>query len=237
MARREKSMEHVASRHVRVPLLAALATLAGLACGTLGWETGLPWTEAEFAVQRVEPRGPWLDVLLRGGGIERRFFTPRSAECESVLRAEGTVTVGQRGGYGPITRDGVECPVVGLGNLEDFRKSRSQGQGYGQSPITRGNDRIEIVYRDEAYLFARGGFSIAAMLGWAPGTDQVVALLPRTEDCEPVQEGGFVSTLFRQAGTPAIAISAGDGLCPVHGVIATTPGQFDAFREDSPPGS
>ena len=224
-------MQRTASSILRPPIRAVLLLLAcaALGCSTLLWETGLPGVRAEFSVVRVEPRGPWLDVSVRSDGIERRFFTPRSADCESVLRAEGTVTLGQQGGYGPFSRDGLECPVVGLGDLEDFRKSRSQGQGYGQSPIQRGSDRIELVYRDESYTYVRGGFTIAALLGWAPGTDQVVALLPRTPACEPLEAGGFVSTEFRQVGSPAFSIIAGEALCPVHGVVATTPGQFDGL--------
>lgn len=207
--------------------------LALCGCGTLGWETGLPWTQAEFRVESTTRRGPYLDVTVASDPITRRFFTPRNEVCEAMLAPGRTVTLTQTGGYGPFRAAGLECEIVGIGDLEKFRGSRSRG-GYGGSPIERGNDRIVIVYRDEEYLYARGGFSIAGMFGWAPGTDQVVALLPRIPECRPLARGGFVSVLFREAGEPALGIVAGDDLCPVRGVIAVQPGAFDAY-EDVPP--
>jgi hypothetical protein len=209
--------------------IAIAVCLAVCGCTTLFWETGLPGARAQFTVQSVVARGPWLDVTVRSDVITRRFFTPRSDECLAMLHTEYTVTLGTAAGWGPFRSGDQECPVVGIGNLEDFRKSRSQGGGYGQSPIRRSSDRIEIVYRDESYLYARGGFSIAAMFGWAPGTDQVVGLLPRSGACLRLDGGGPVSIVFRQAGEPALGIPVGDGLCPVDAVIATTPGQFDAL--------
>lgn len=213
----------------RALALISLPVLVLCGCSTLFWETGLPWTQAEFRVEGVTPRGPYLDVLVSSGSIERRFFSPRSDECLALLETEHTVTLGNTNGYGPFRRDDLECPIIGIGNLEDFRRSRSQGTGYGGSPIRRGNEDLRIVYRDEQYFYARSGFSIGAMLGWAPGTDQVIGLLPRNEACAPLAEGGPAGSIFRQAGTPAIAISAGDGLCPVHGLIATKPGDFDGY--------
>jgi len=209
--------------------LLLLLVLVACGCSTLFWETGLPGARAEFTVQSALARGPWLDVTVRSEVITRRFFTPRSDACLAMLRSENSVTLGTAAGWGPFRSGDQECPVVGIGNLEDFRKSRSQGGGYGQSPIRRSNDRIEIVYRDESYLYARGGFSIAAMFGWAPGTDQVVGLLPRTDACLRLDAGGPVSVVFRQAGEPALGIPIGDGLCPVDAVIATTPGQFEGL--------
>lgn len=210
---------------LRHALLAGCFALLG--CGTLFWETGLPWARAEFTVQGAIARGPYLDVRVESGSITRRFFSPDDAACRAMLTPGRRVTLGTSAGYGPFRSDGQACRIVGIGDLEDFRRSRSQG-GYGQSPIQRANDRIEIVHRDEAYLYARGGFSIAAMFGWAPGTDQVIGLLPRIPECRPLEQGGPVSILYREAGTPALAIPVEDALCPVHGVMATLPGGFQA---------
>lgn len=216
---------------------AALATGLGLArvavlalatgCSTLFWETGLPWTQAEFTVDRVERRAHFLDVEVASDGLTRRYFARATGVCEAMLREGATVTIGHAGGPGPFESGDRECPIVGIGELEKLRGSRSRA-GYGTSPILRGNDRIEIVHRDEAYLYARGGFSIAAMFGWTPGTDQVVALLPRGPVCAPLEGGGPVDVLFKDAGTPALGIVAGDAVCPVRGLIAVRPDDFAA---------
>ena len=210
----------------RAILAAPLALLALSGCTTLLWETGLPWTQADFTVTGVIQRGPFLDVRVAGGGIERRFFTRDSEECRSLLRTEATVTLRHTDGFGPFERGGVECPVVGISDLEKLRGSRSRGGGYGASPIRRGNDRIRIVHADEQYRYARGGFSIGAMFGWAPGTDQVVALLPQIEACEPLADGGLVGVLYRDVGSPALGIAVKDGVCPVEGLIAVRPEDF-----------
>ena len=213
-------------------LVRALRTallLSATGCSTLLWEAGLPWAQADFRVERAERRGPFLDVLVAGGGIERRFFTRRSEDCLEMLTRDAVVTLTRTELVGPFVSGERECPIVGIGNLERLRGSRSRG-GYGQSAIQRGNDRIEIVYADEEYLYARGGFSIAAKFGWAPGTDQVVALLPLIAECSPLAEGGYVSVLFREVGTPALGIVAGDAVCPVRGLIAV---EREDFRQPS----
>lgn len=215
-------MRHV--RSARTLSLAVTALLAG-GCSTLLWETGLPWTQAEFEITRVDRRAHFLDVEVTSDGISRRYFARATDTCEAMLQPGATVDVGHSGGPGPFESDGRECPIVGIGRLEKLRGSRSRA-GYGTSPIIRGIDRIEIVHRDEEYLYARGGFSIAGMFGWTPGTDQVVALLPIGPACDPLAGGGAVDVLFKDAGTPALGIVAGDGVCPVRGLIAVRPDDF-----------
>ena len=199
----------------RLLLASSLAAASG--CSTLLWETGLPWTQASFRVTSVERRGPFLDVMVASGGIERRFFVRGTDPCRELLRRDAEVTLRQTEAF---VGDDLECPVAGIGNLEQLRGSRSRGGGYGSRPIRRGNDRIHFVYQDEQYRYARGGFSIGAMFGWAPGTDQVVALLPLIPECSPLVDGQHVSVIFRQTGTPALSITAGPGACPVRGLIA-----------------
>jgi hypothetical protein len=201
-----------------LPVLASLV----LGCSTVLWETGLPWTQAEFTIDRVERRGPFLDVALSGGGIERRFFARGTDVCREMLKAGERVTLK---GLDAFVSGESECPIAGIGDLEQLRGSRSRGGGYGSSPIRRGNDRIEFVYEDEQYRFARGGFSIAAMFGWSPGTDQVVALLPRVPECASVTDG-FVSVVFREAGSPALGIPVADGTCPIRGLLGVRRDEF-----------
>jgi hypothetical protein len=64
------------------------------------------------------------------------------------------------------------------------------------------------------------------MFGWSPGTDQVVALLPKVAECARFARGGEVSVVYRQAGRPALGISTGEELCPVSGLVGLLPGDF-----------
>ena len=205
------------------PLLMVVVLVAASGCSTVLWETGLPWTQADFRVDSVDRRGPFLDVLVASGGIQRRFFARGTDECREILRRDAVVTMRQTQAFVSGER---ECPVTGIGDLEQLRGSRSRGGGFGSRPIRRANDRIRFVYEDEEFRYAQGGFSIGAMFGWAPGTDHVVALLPLIPECAPLTDGQFVSVIFRQSGRPALGITAGPGTCPVRGLIAVQPGEF-----------
>jgi len=211
------------------PLIAPFALALGLAaCATgerVAWESGLPWVKAGFQVDSVTPRPPFLDVAISGGGIQRRVFARDSEDCRAVFVTGETVSLGRSDRYGPAERDGRSCPLAGIGDLEDWRRSRSVG-GYGKSPIQRSSVRMEIVEQDADYLWARGGFGIAALLGWAPGTDQVVALLPRIDECAALAGGGFYSVVFRENGSPALGVVNGNHLCPIAGLLAVQPDDF-----------
>jgi len=217
----------------RVGTLACLLVLTlSSACETGShsrWERGLPGSSANFEVDSVVPRAGFLDVVVSGGSIRRRIFSRASEDCIAVFAEGGTVRIGRTDGFGPAERDDRTCRLDGIGDLEDWRGSRSGGgggRGFGGSPIRRSSVRIEIVHEDADFLYARGGFSIASLLRWSPGTDQIVALLPRTRECAPLERGGLVSVLFRQAGSPALGVVAGDALCPISALIAVSRGDF-----------
>jgi hypothetical protein len=175
-------------------------------------------------VASVARRGPFLDVVV-ASDIERRFFARSSDACLAMLQTGASVTLAHTDFFGPFVQGDAECPVAGIGNLEDFRGSRSRG-GYGRGPIRNSSIRIEIVHEDEEYAYARGGFSIAGMFGWSPGTDQVVALLPKIPECAPLAEGGEVTLAYREAGRPALGIVTGQGVCPVSGLVGVEPQDF-----------
>lgn len=209
--------------------LAALLALDLAACATgerVAWESGLPWVKGSFQIDSLTPRAPFLDVTLSGGGIQRRVFSRDDEDCRAVFEVGASVSLARSDRFGPAERDGRSCTLVGIGDLEDWRRSRSTGRGYGESPIQRSSVRLEIVKQDADYLYARGGFGIASLLGWSPGTDQVVALLPRSPECAALSEGGFRSVLFRDTGRPALGVVNGDFLCPIAGLVAVRPGDF-----------
>jgi hypothetical protein len=208
----------------RAPLLLAACLCAPIGCSTLLWELGLPWAQAEFRVASVARRGPFLDTIV-ASDIERRYFTRATDACVAMLEPGETVTLRRTGLFGPFVQGDAECPIAGIGNLESFRGSRSRG-GIGRGPLRTSTIRIQIVHEDEDYLYARGGFSIAATFGWSPGTDQVVALLPKIPECAPLATGGTVTVVHRETGRPALGIVSGGVTCPVSGLVGVLPADF-----------
>lgn len=212
-----------------MPRFVIFLTILGFAlggCSSLLWETGVPGARADFRVERVDARGPFLDVLIAGGGLERRMFVRAGDTCREMLTRGRTVTLARTDGLGPFVDGERSCSVAGIGDLERLRRSRRGSGGYGQGNAQRRKERIEIVFTDEEYLYARGGFTLGSRFGWSPGTDQVVALLPLIPECSGLVEGGFVNTQFKEAGSPALGILEGDVVCPIRALIAVQPHDF-----------
>jgi len=208
-------------RGAALALGAALLLLAG--CESVQrtvWQTNLPGSFAPFQVDSVRLRVGYLDTDLSSGNLRRRIFAPGDNEhCKRMLVEGKTIQWQRTQPFGPLS-DGGEgtCPVVGLGDLEAWRNARGRASTTSR-PIQSSRTRYTIVYRDEEYLYAQGGFSILGLIGWRPGTDQVIALLPRTAVCAGADRTGFASVEFRIAGTPAFAVVTREGLCPISGVI------------------
>lgn len=220
-----------------IGLIAGLSLGLASGCETTQqklWQTGLPWTQAPFEVAEITPRGPYLDVSLVDGDEPRRVLTLDNEPCRSVFEVGVEVTLTQEGSTGTAERNGVACDLVGIGNLDEWRLSRAVGL-YGEGPIVRSTTRIAIVARDADYLYAVGGFGISGRFQWSPGTDHVVALLPRSGPCVGMEEG-YVSVLYQETGEPALSISAPDGPCPISAVAAYVPDAFGPLPEGLAPG-
>jgi hypothetical protein len=220
-------------RCVRTLVLAACAAALGSGCATakrVAWETGLPGTQADFHVDSVKRRYEHLDVRLSSAGIQRRILARSDdAACEAMLREGQSVTWERSNPFGPLTQGDARCDVAGLGDLERWRDSRGRITTTTK-PITTSETSVYVVHRDETYLYVLGGFSLAALLDWSPGTDQVLAMLPRGEKCAEFEGPEFASgerdrghraTLeFRIDGKPALSLITRNGRCPVEAVMA-----------------
>lgn len=201
-------------------VLGAILVLAG--CETAqraAWQANVPGSSAPFRVDSVKLRVGYLDTILSSGNIRRRIFAPSDdVHCKRMLVEGKTVQWARTEPFGPFSDEEGRCPVVGLGDLEAWRNARGRASTT-TNPIQSSRTRYQIVYRDEEYLYAQGGFSIVGLLGWRPGTDQVIALLPRTAVCAAADRNGFASVDFRIAGTPAFAVITRDGPCPISGIL------------------
>lgn len=221
------------SRAVRTALLCAAAALA--ACETterVAWQSGLPGTRAEFRVLSVEKRaaGEWLDVQLESGGsprpegeargrVQRRILTRQDGDCPRMLVEGQTVTWLRNEPHGSLTQGELRCAIAGLGDLERWRNARSR-RAMTSRPITTQQTRFRVVRQDEQFTYAQGGFSLIGFLGWMPGTDQVIALLPRGKACDSAPENQIVTMEFRMQGRPAFGLVTRNGVCPIDAVVA-----------------
>ena len=208
----------------RFGLALAIAALALGGCDTVkraAWQANIPGVSAPFRVDSVRTRVGYLDTDLSSGSLKRRIFAPGDdPDCTALLKEGATVDWARSEPFGPLT-DGkgtTSCRVAGLGDLDQWREVRGRATT-SMKPITSSRTRYTIVYRDEEYLYAQGGFSIIGLIGWRPGTDQVIALLPRNAQCAGADRDGFATTEFRVTGSPAFSVVTKEGLCPIAGVI------------------
>jgi hypothetical protein len=212
------------------------------ACETtkrVAWESGLPGIPGEFRVVSVERRaaGEWLDVRLESGGvqpegkargrIQRRILTREDGDCARMLVEGQAVTWSRTEPYGHLSQGELRCSIAGLGDLEKWRDARSR-RAISSGPIRTQQTRFHVIRQDEQYTYAQGGFSLIGHLGWTPGTDQVVALLPRGEQCDAARANAIVTMEFRVEGRPAFALVTPKGLCPIEAVVAAPRAQPEA---------
>jgi hypothetical protein len=204
----------------RKRLLGLSALAAALGCAQaqrIGWQTMLPGMRAEFHVDSVVQLDDSLDVRLSSADLTRRIFAfADDPACRDMLVTGRTIEWGRSEPFGPLHHGDATCPVSGIGDLEQWRDARARTT---RAPVIRSITRARVVYQDETYVMLQGGFSIAALFGWSPGTNQVRALIRRSPECEKIDVGSDLSVEFRASGRPALVILTGSGLCPIEGLL------------------
>lgn len=184
------------------------------------WQLGMPGVPAPFEVDSVVKRATFLDVTLSSGNVTRRIFTDANDPvCRSLLVVGETLDWGSTEPFGPLRRDDERCSVAGIGDLERWRNTRGRNASR-RSPVVRSTERYRIAYRGEGFVLARGGFSIGALFGWSPGTDQAFILFPDTPACELADRDGFATLEYRPSGSTALGIVTPRGLCRIEGLIS-----------------
>jgi hypothetical protein len=191
----------------------------------IAWQSGLPGVAAYFHVDSLKRRAGYLDARLSTGSLERRIFARADDPvCEAMLQEGQKVRWARSEPFGPLSQDDARCAVVGLGDLERWRDARGR-ISTTSNPITTSQTSLVLVHRDETHLYVLGGFGLAGLLAWSPGTDQVLAMVPRGETCAELERedrarGRRFTIQFRIRGRPALALVTPQGLCPVEAVMA-----------------
>ena len=213
-------------------VLVSAAFALSLACETaqrVAWESGLPLVPGDFKVESVDKRADtWLDIRLSSGEITRRVLLPADDEgCKQMIVVGQSITWSRTEPYGHLSQGELRCPIVGLGDLEKWRDTRSR-RAQIRGPYVTSQTRFDLVREDEHYRYARGGFGLAGYLGWTPGTDQVIALLPRGEVCDVAPANEILTMQFKAEGRPAFSLLTPKGACPIDAIVAAPRAEPDA---------
>ncbi len=177
----------------------------------------MPGLRTEATVTDVVLRDVYLDVLLESPFWSLRYFFPASEICRRILAPQASVTYVSLGPWGEIQDVQKErCVPAGIGSLQTWRNRKPRPRS--RSPIPRRQASFRIVHLDEAYAFARGFFPLASAIGWTGGND-TIGVIPNTEACRPLIEGGTASMEFRPVGPEPFRLVSAAGTCPLAGFI------------------
>ncbi len=212
-------------------IAAAGLTLAAAGCQPRAVieQIGVPGLRTEATVTDVVLRDVYLDVLLDSPFWSLRYFFPASEICRRILAPQASVTYVSLGPWGEIQDARKErCVPAGIGSLQTWRNRKPRPRS--SSPIPRRPANFRIVHRDEDYAFARGFFPLAGAIGWTGGVD-TIGVIPNTEPCRPLIEGGTASMEFRPVGPEPFRLVSAAGTCPLAGFI-----QPPSNRQNPPDG-
>ncbi len=196
----------------------------GLAVATAGCQpravleqAGVPGLRTPATVTEVVQRDVYLDVLLDSSFWSVRFFFPTGETCRRILAPQASVTYVQRGPWGEVQdEEGERCVPAGIASLRTWRNRKPRPRT--SAPVPRRPASFRIVYQDTEYVFARGFFPLASAISWTGGND-TIAVIPNTEPCQHLIEGGTASMEFRPAGPDPFRLVSREGRCPLVGFI------------------
>jgi len=205
---------------VAAGLAGSVACCLALACTTdeLVVQSGIPGARATAEVELNAERGDWLDVTSRAGGRENRFFVPNNEACRSVFAGKQAVSYSNSGGrFGSFQSGDQSCDPVGVLSLVQWRDRRPRRHSASVIPRSRAALR-ERVYADKDLTLIRGRFPLASQIE-ITGASDLIAVIPRTPECEGLQVPGDSSMEFRAAGRQPFTLINGRQLCPLLGFV------------------
>jgi len=210
----------VRSARLAACLLAAACLLGCASVQRTAWQLNVPGASAPFRVDLVIQRAGFLDATLSSEHVVRRIFADgNDPVCRGMLVPGEEISWGSTEPFGPLKRGDERCSISGIGDLERWRDSRGRRRT-ARSPVLRSTVRYRIAYRGEGFVLARGGFSMGALFGWSPGTDQAFAMMLVTPPCDLADRDGFATVEYRASGGTALGIVTPQGMCRIEGLLS-----------------
>jgi hypothetical protein len=197
-------------------LILGLAITLG-ACSTkkASFDSGLPGMRTGMVVEAVTPRGPYLEAKLKMEHRDLEAYVLPTDECRAVFQVSETVSHVASGPQGRYRRGDNQCDGLGVGNLEFWRDRTRRTTKRG---IPREQASFRVLYSDDEVALLRGTFPLASYLGFS-GASDVVAVVPRSPECEGTIEKGVASMEFRGKGKRVLSLLGGKEPCLVRGLI------------------
>lgn len=179
----------------------------------------LPGVHSATQVLRSMERGGYLDVDLERGGEPARLFFPDTEACRALLQPGRSVAFVEEGPFGALDErvesgDFERCSAVGVASLRAWVDQRRRPSARG---IPRSQANFEIIFKDEELVFVRGRFPLVRLAGISGGED-IVALVPNTEECIKPLASGVASMEFNARGKkPPFRLLGSRSDCPIKG--------------------
>lgn len=200
-------------------LWAALAT--GCSKDRMVVDSGLPLGSAATRLSLNAERGDWLDVNVRTGGREYRFFLPDDEACRLLFKSEAEVRYENAGSFGRLATSETSCEPSGILSLAAWRDRGPRNPRADMIPRSRSELR-ELVYDDADMSLVRGRFLLAREIGFVGGADSIV-VIPKLPACAGLAEQREASMEFRVAGKTPYVLINGSERCPVLGFVKAPP--------------
>jgi hypothetical protein len=207
---------------VRIIALLALA-VAALSCAhsTTVWRMRIRGSSTEFTVQRVVPRGGYLDVSLQGQSALRTFL-PDTTDCRKLAKTGAKIRYEWDGAMGTLTEltGSRRCQAVGIGTLTEWRVTRPEDTDLPDGvSMPRELARYRVVFRDKDVILARGLFPLTRHLGWV-GPAEAVVMMKNTPGCMRGPAALTTASLeYFPAGERVLSLVAKDRWCDVEALL------------------
>jgi len=199
------------------------ALIAGLICACTkartGFDAALPGARTPQTVTAVAARGPYLEATLRMDQYSLEAWVLASETCVAVFEVGSEVVYVESGPLGSYRRGELECQSYGAGNLELWRDRSRRATPAG---VPRAQASFRVFHADADVALLRGSFPLAGELGFT-GPNDLVAVVPRSEECEGPIAKGVASMEYRGKGPRALSLVGEGGLCVIRGLVQPPP--------------
>ena len=200
--------------------LTLLAMLAAGGCNKdlVLWQAGIPNWSTKMKVASVVTRGDFLEAQLEMKGLDLVSWVPASEACRTVLTPGNEVEYNEGNPGGTWLSGNLRCAATGIGSLGVWRDRLPRPENRGGAIIARAQADYRKVYEDAAFVFLRGRFPLAGKIGWV-GLDALIAVVPNAPACEGPIQRTVSSMQYTPTGPRVLTLVAGDGACPIQGLI------------------
>jgi hypothetical protein len=177
-----------------------------------------PNHEQSVVVEHTTSQWGFIKATLGAEGHSLGVYFHDDSTCGAVVKKGATLTYHGTGRFGSVSGPGGSCVVAGTSALPEFRDR--QGTVVIPDTLDRKTAFFKIAHQN-GEIWVRGQFPFARLLGFMP--DDLILVLPATDDCKAASSGDSAFMEFRQMGSTVFILEASSARCVVSGVIDPAP--------------